>query len=133
MCIPPLVDEKLEQDRATVDKVFEELSSHDNKIDKELFQQKVSSAVSVLANKRFISVFDKDQVSKHVTHLNFMCNKKVSTKKNLSNKRFIVFQVCPARHSRWPSASLSQELLDSSTENYKTVAFSTCRRLSMRL
>ena len=41
MCIPPLVDEKLEQDRATVDKVFEELSSHDNKIDKELFQQKV--------------------------------------------------------------------------------------------
>ena len=41
------MDEKLDQDRATVDKVFEELSSHDNKIDKELFQQKVC-AVSVV-------------------------------------------------------------------------------------
>ena len=54
MCIPPLVDEKLEQDRATVDKVFEELSSHDNKIDKELFQQKVCI---FLFNKRFMVVF----------------------------------------------------------------------------
>ena len=41
ICIPPSVDEKLEQDKATVDKIFEELSSHDIKIDKELFQQKV--------------------------------------------------------------------------------------------
>ena len=49
-----IVDEKLEQDRATVDKVFEELSSHDNKIDKELFQQKVCV---FLFNKRFMVVF----------------------------------------------------------------------------
>ena len=57
ICIPPSVDEKLEQDRATVDKVFEELSSHDNKIDKELFQQKVCFLSLSAFNKRFMVAF----------------------------------------------------------------------------
>ena len=35
------MDQKLEQDKKSMDKVFEELSSNDIKIDKELNQEKV--------------------------------------------------------------------------------------------
>lgn len=47
------MDQKIEQDRKSVDKVFEELSSHDIKLDKELVQQKVKYSSVCVSEFKF--------------------------------------------------------------------------------